>query len=257
MHTKKNMRLWVVRCAVALSLLAASAFAAEELGPDGKPLKPKLSLPAGSRIGVVDVDRVTRQSKLFRLRLQEVEAQLETLTRQVEADRQKLGEWRTDLARKRSLLSEADIARREEEIRALEEAVEDGKTKAQRQARRAEADVIGPMIERLAQATGELGDERGVDVILRADLVLWSSPTVDLTDQLIAVLDADLNTSSTLAASPGSVAAAVITPTPTPKPTEAPLRISATPTPTPRATAKPVAPRATAKPTPKATARPR
>lgn len=196
---------------LAVAMTGAPARAAEELDAEGRPLLVGTSLGAPApaapaqptalsgrdgtadapplRIGIVDLDRITRESARIRGRIGSIEGRLEGYSRDVESRTAEIERDRIDLARKRPLLAPEEVARRERRLRQLEEEVESIRFRARRLTARLESEVVEPSLREIVDLTRDHAREAGFDLVLRRDLVLFAAPRVDITGDVLRRLD--------------------------------------------------------------------
>jgi Skp family chaperone for outer membrane proteins len=227
---KPNLLRLVVALTIFSAALARPASAAEELDQYGRPVIPpaavvtasatgaaggaapsastgrSLATPAGTsatdphvatgeseaplRLAVVDLDRITRDSSRIRGRIGAIEERLSAYSTEVEALQADIDRQRLELVRRRALMIPEEIDRRERAIRLAEERVEAIRFRARRLTSRLETEVVEPSLREIIQVTRDFATEAGFDLVLRRDLVLFASPRADLTETVMARLDA-------------------------------------------------------------------
>ena len=171
---------------MALALvLAAAALASPAARAQDDPLPP-------ATVAVIDYQRVMSEAKAARSIRAQVEARHLTYQDEIAAEEQRLLEEDGALARQRSVLSSEAFA---EKRKAFEADV----TRVQRfvQERRQQLDDVsamslGEVREAVIRVVGELAEARGFNLVLPSAGVLMFSPQLDITDEVLARLDASL-----------------------------------------------------------------
>lgn len=175
-----------MRRGLALAIaLAVAVIAAPPAHAQSGPLPPATA-------AVIDYQRVMSEAKAARSIRAQVEARHVAYQEQIAAEEQRLLEEDSELARQRSVLSTEAFSERRK-------AFEADVTKVQRfvQERRQQLDdvsamALGEVREAVIRVVGELADERGFNLVLPSAGVLLFSPQLDITDEVLARLDASL-----------------------------------------------------------------
>ena len=217
---------------------------------------------SGPKIAFVDIDIVIGRSRYVR-------RVVESLKKQIEGKRDSLERTQTDylrlkdeIERKRAVLSDNELQALTRQSRELRLTIDDEESELQKFMTDADKDQMGPASDRVRSAIEALGKEERFDLILRGEVVLFSIPALNLTNQVIERLDRDEKTSGTLKAkeppkaneTPEKAAAPAVKTGETPKKAAEPaVKTGETPAKakeTPRASARKSPSRPAPKPTP-------
>jgi len=152
----------------------------------------------GPKIAFVDIDIVIGRSRYVR-------RVVESLKKQIEGKRDSLERKQTDylrlkdeIERKRAVLSDNELQALTRQSRELRLTIDDEESELQKFMTDADKDQMGPASDRVRSAIEALGKEERFDLILRGEVVLFSIPALNLTNQVIERLDRDEKTSGTL-----------------------------------------------------------
>lgn len=141
---------------------------------------------------VIDYQRVMREAKAAESIRVQIESRRVRYQSEIAEEEQRLVEADRELARQRSVLSpEAFNERR----KAFEEDV--AEVQRMLQTRRQQLDDVAAMAmsevrEAVIQVVGELAEQRGFNLVLPSANVLLFSPQIEITDEVLARLDANL-----------------------------------------------------------------
>jgi len=141
---------------------------------------------------VIDYQRVMREAKAAQSIRNQVEARRARYQEEIAAEEQRLLEADRELARQRAILEPEAFAERR---KAFEEDV----ARVQRfvQERRQQLDdvsamALGEVREAVIQVVGGLAERRGFNLVLPSAGVLLFSPQIEITEEVLAELDASL-----------------------------------------------------------------
>lgn len=141
---------------------------------------------------VVDYQRILRDAKAARSIRDQIEERRKLYLDQLSQQEQRLHEVDRELARQRSVLAPDVFA---EKRRAFEQQVLEVQRLTQERRRELE-DVGTAALNEVRQAVidvvGELADSRGLNLVLPSSSVLLFAPELDLTEQVLALLDKKL-----------------------------------------------------------------
>ena len=153
---------------------------------------------SGPKIAFVDIDIVISRSRYVR-------RVVESLKKQIEGKRDSLERTQTDylrlkeeIERKRAVLSDKELEALTRQSRELRLTIDDKESELQKFMTDADKDQMGPASDRVRGVVEALGKEERFDLILGGEVVLFSNPALNLTNQVIERLDRDEKTSGTL-----------------------------------------------------------
>lgn len=192
----------ILGAALLLGAMGAATLAAEadktdnaEQADDGK-----------MKIGFVDFDRVIAKSTKIRDMVGGIETKAREYQDRIDRNRGALQRLAGDLAKQKSVLSEAEVVTRAEDIKQLSSETEDLEYQLEKLLRNSRRETLNPALEEAIEVVAKIGKDEGYDLILRGDMILFASRRIDLTDRVIEVLDAPADTATP---APGTKAAAI------------------------------------------------
>lgn len=170
--------------AALICLAAAFPLRAEESAPTRNTPEDDSSF----RVGFVDVEIVMDNSRAIRAVLDELDTQMSDKAREIDLREREFRRKRFDLDRQERVLSPSERERRREELLALEDEITSLRFSLERDFQSAER-AIEPVLERVFHAVADVAERRGIDLVLRGEIVIYGSQRVDLTADVIEELD--------------------------------------------------------------------
>jgi len=147
---------------------------------------------AGPVIAVIDMQRILRES----LAVTQMQQQIEELRQAYQAEfREKDRELRAndqELARERSNLSADDFAQKRQEMERKVAEIQRGVQQRRRSLDRLFGQGMGRVREALITIVNEVAAERDIDVVLAKSTVVAVKQDLDITNEVLARLDASL-----------------------------------------------------------------
>ena len=138
---------------------------------------------------VIDYQRILRDAKAAQGIRSQVEARRQRYQDQIAKEEQRLHEADKELTRQRSLLSSEAFAERrqtfEEDVAAVQRMVQERRRQLDDVSALALAEVRNTLIE----VVGELAESAGFNIVLPSSGVLLFSPKIDLTEDVLVLLD--------------------------------------------------------------------
>ncbi len=168
-----------------LRLLAAAGVLAAVRGLAAEPLPPAV-------VAVVNYQRLLREAKAARQIREEIEARRRRYQEEIKAKEQALLEKEREITRQRSLLSPEAFAKKRREFEREAAAVQREVQERRRQLDAASASAYAEVRNAIIEVVGELAEERGFNLVLPSTAVLLFSPRLDLTEEVLAGIDARL-----------------------------------------------------------------
>jgi outer membrane protein len=141
------------------------------------------------RVAFVDVDEITRRSLYVRDIVKSLEDQLGSRRDSLEKKQIELRRLLEEIELKKAALSEKQFDEKLIKSRSLRLEIENEQYALQKEMRGAERDKMMPALDFILKTIEELGKEEKFDLILRGEIVLYGSPTVNLTDRVIERID--------------------------------------------------------------------
>jgi outer membrane protein len=153
---------------------------------------------AQTKVGYVDVDRVTRKAKAVNQAMDHVQSGIEELQKQIDEKRQQVKELEADVQRSEGVVAPGEIEKKRKEITRLKNELDDLAYRAERKARELDATVFEPLMKRILFAIQDVAKENKYDIILRGEAVLYGTSAVDITDEVIRKLNEDTSSTSVI-----------------------------------------------------------
>lgn len=146
----------------------------------------------GSKIGVVDTTRIMKESDAAKGIFKELEAKRAEYEKQIKGQEDSLRKAEQDITAKKSKMSEDEFnkARKdfEEKLMSAQKMVQDRKKTLDD----ALAGAVNQLREKSAKITADIAKERGYDVVVTQDAVVLAQPELDVTDEVVKRLNADV-----------------------------------------------------------------
>lgn len=145
---------------------------------------------ADLKIGVIDFQRVLRESIGGKAAKAEIERRGESIEAALKQQRDDLEELKTKLEAEARVMSQD---RREQQEREFRIKVNDFKSLQKKRARefkQYEGEVIQEVQEEVFKLVEEIGQKNGFTLIVEKGLILYNSDAIDVTDQLITLYNA-------------------------------------------------------------------
>ncbi len=146
-----------------------------------------LAMAKELKIGVVDLQKVVRQSEAGKEALAKLQKKFETLRQQLQAKEQELKKFKDDLEKKAPLLSPEARQEKERQYQKMLREFQAQREDAQYEMRQAEQKALQPILKDLEQVVKQMAEKEGYDLILEKKMpgVYWTSPAIDLTDHIV------------------------------------------------------------------------
>ncbi|MGI9421254.1 MAG: OmpH family outer membrane protein [Geminicoccaceae bacterium] len=172
---------------VALILQATVFFWAPYLqAADGEQLPPTVA-------AVVDYQRVLQEAAASKSIAEQMDIRRKAYHDEIAKEEQRLYEAERELAKQRSVLSEDAVSAKQQELEAEVQAVRELTQKRRQQLEEVSAQAVSKVERALFEVLTSLAEERGLNVVLPTSQVLFFSRQIDLTDEVLAQLDATLS----------------------------------------------------------------
>ena len=147
----------------------------------------------GSVIGVLDLDRILRESEAAKTLRQRIEEHRTAYQAEIRKKEQALGAADQELARQRSVLSAEAFAQKRKELEERAAGLQREFVSRQRELERAFGQGIGQVRTAVIEVSKELALERKLDIILLKVSVLLIVREVDITDEVLKRLNERLS----------------------------------------------------------------
>ncbi len=186
---------------VLKSLLAAlfgiMIFAAPALAQQAEPAKKKAApkiIPIRIPIGVLDVQAILRNASAVKSIRDQITKYGNQFEEEIEKERDSLRKANQELARQRTILAPEAFA---EKRRKFEQRVVDVHRLVQRRQReldKSRKEAMSTVNKAYIEIVAALADKQKLAVILRKNQMAYSAPTLDVTKEILALLDKKLPT---------------------------------------------------------------
>jgi outer membrane protein len=141
---------------------------------------------AEAKIGVVDMQKAIQSTAAGKKAKAELEGEFNKKKKELEkkeADLKKMGE---DLERKKSVLSEEVLSKKQAEFQEEMMKYRDTVGKSQLEIQKKERDLTAPILDKMKKAIEKVAKEKGYSMVLEnSQMVLFSTADSDLTDEVV------------------------------------------------------------------------
>jgi len=138
---------------------------------------------------VIDYQRILRDAKAARSIRAQIETRRKRYQDQIAKEEQRLHEADKELGRQRSVLSAEAFAAKREQFEGDVAAVQRMVQERRRQLDDVSSEAFAEVRDSLIEVVGTLADSRGFNLVLPSSEVLLFSPQVDLTEEVLRLLD--------------------------------------------------------------------
>jgi Skp family chaperone for outer membrane proteins len=145
----------------------------------------------GLKIGYVDLDQVAQKAKIIRTVVSTVESDLKKQQDEIDAKLERYRVLRDSLAKQDTILTEDEKETRRKELRDLKNEIDDLQYQVNKELRRSEREMIDPAVDKIMKAISDVGKEKGYDLILRSEFVLYGKDSHDITGEIVDKLNAE------------------------------------------------------------------
>ncbi|MFH0793908.1 MAG: OmpH family outer membrane protein [bacterium] len=167
------------RAICAVFVLCAMIFPFSAFAQQAKPQK----------IGYLDMERVTRRSPAIRKMIDDAEGMLRERQKTIDEKTTNYQTLKNAFDAQQSILTEEQKETRRKELTALRSEIEDLNYQAEKALRQAQKDVMEPSVEIILATAEEVAKEKGYDLLLRSEVVIYGADSSDLTDAVIKKLE--------------------------------------------------------------------
>lgn len=142
-------------------------------------------------VAVVDPDRIRLESVSIREGIFEISRPAQELQESLQRKNKQLRDALETYESQKTVASEQENQKRGQQIRELVREVERIKAAFEAAMAEAEQEGLAPIRRRIVQAVEREAHDRGIELVLSNAEVIFAAERVDLTDEVIARLDAD------------------------------------------------------------------
>ncbi|MGI9507256.1 MAG: OmpH family outer membrane protein [Geminicoccaceae bacterium] len=142
---------------------------------------------------VVDYQRVLQEAAASKSIAEQMDVRRKGYQDEIAEQEQRLFDAERELSKQRSVLSEEAVNAKQKELEAEVQAVRELTQKRRQQLEQVSAEAVSKVERALFEVLTTLAEERGLNVVLPASQVLFFARQIDLTDEVLAKLDATLS----------------------------------------------------------------
>jgi len=142
---------------------------------------------------VVDYQRVLQEAAASKSIAAQMDERRKVYHDEIRIEEQRLYDAQVELDKQRSILSEDAVATKQQEIEAEVTTVRELTQKRRQQLDQVSAEAVRQVERALFEVLTGIAEERGLNVVLPTSQVLFFSRQIDLTDEVLAQLDARLS----------------------------------------------------------------
>jgi outer membrane protein len=147
------------------------------------------SAAAQQKIGVIDIEKVTRESKSIQQTVAKVEADLKAREQELERMINAFQLAQTQLEGERGILKTETLGEREDELEKQRMTINDMQYEINKRVKQLQREIMEPEVARIFAAVNKIGAEEGYDIILRKESIAFVNPAHELTERVIRELD--------------------------------------------------------------------
>ncbi len=145
-----------------------------------------LAQAADSKVGFVDMQKAIQTTSAGKKAKAELEGEFNKKKKELEkkeADLKKMGE---DLEKKKSVLSEEALGKKQAEFQAEMMNYREIVGKSQLDIQKKERDLTAPILEKMRKVIANLAKEKGYTMVIEnSQMVLYATPDADMTEEVI------------------------------------------------------------------------
>lgn len=145
---------------------------------------------AEAKIGFVDMQKAIQSTGVGKKAKSELEGEFNKKKKELEkkeADLKKMGE---DLEKKKSVLSEDALGKKQAEFQEEMLKYRDVVGKSQIEIQKKERDLTAPILEKMKKTIAKVAKDKGYTMVIEnSQMVLYSTPEADLTQEVIAAFE--------------------------------------------------------------------
>lgn len=146
---------------------------------------------AQTKVGYIDIDQITRKSKPVSGMMDKIKDEIETIQKEIASRDTKIRDLKADLKKNDGVLSTSDTDAKRKEITRLQNELDEYRVRGERKAREVDSRVLEPMLKTILFRVEDVAKEKGIDIVLRGEAVIYGTKAVDLTDDVIERLNAE------------------------------------------------------------------
>ncbi|MDK2970492.1 MAG: hypothetical protein PWP23_247 [Candidatus Sumerlaeota bacterium] len=197
------MKRTLTRARLAAGILVLAALLPLALS-SAEDSAPEVATAPCMRIAFVDMDRIIPESTAIRTVLDQADAELAAIGARIDDDTRELERRRLEYERQKGLFSADGAAQKRAELNAFAEQISEQTRAFERELRIRERQ-LDPLMGAIHDTVAAVAQREEIDVVLRGENVLYGVEAADMTDKVIADLDARRDEIEALFAHPDRV----------------------------------------------------
>ena len=141
------------------------------------------------KIAVVDMEAITRRSRSVQDAVKKAESQVQQQQDKVDAKMRDLRQMKDNLRARRSVLSETESKKQEDDILKLQDEMDDLQYDVTKQVNAIQKELMDPVVDRIIKTVQEIAKREGYTMVIRAEAVLYNEDNSDISPLVIQALD--------------------------------------------------------------------
>ena len=145
------------------------------------------------KLGYVDVQKAIEKSSIGKKAKDEMKKEADKRNKELEKKKSDVDKMREDIEKKRSVLAEEAFAKRAQELQEEMQKFNQTAAKAQGELQKKEAELLEPIVKKMKTVIEKIAKDKGFSMVIQsnqnAQIVLYSSPESDLTDDVVKAVD--------------------------------------------------------------------
>ncbi len=203
-------------------LAAIALMGSDVRSAESAPTTPTLSAQA-VRVGFIDVPTIMARANVTRSIRENIEAELGEKLKERKALQDQLEQLQQEIKSQQSVLTEDALDDKYRQAFQLRAKLEEEQYRIDKYVRESEETSIAPAQQYILRAIQEVARLRGFDLVLRREQLIYGSPRVDLTGDVVVYLNSTVKTLPTEALRAKDFSTTSSVPIPTPAPASHPV----------------------------------
>lgn len=146
---------------------------------------------AQSKVGYVDIDRVTAKSVAVNSAMGSVQDKVKKFQEDLETKKKKLRDLEADIKRTEGVVSSDEQNRKKKEAITVRNEMDDLELQAKREMQKLDDTFFAPTLKRIVYAIQDVAKEKELELVVRGEAVLYGSDSADITEDVIRKLNAE------------------------------------------------------------------
>ena len=147
------------------------------------------------KVGYVDVHQAVEQSTIGKKAKEEMKKEGEKRQKELDKKKADLDKMNEDIEKKKSVLSEDALQKRSQELQMEVGKFRESVAKAQSDLQKKESELLEPIVKKVKSVIDKIAKDKGFAMVIRSNqneqIVLYSAPEFDLTDDVVKALEKD------------------------------------------------------------------